>query len=410
KGFYLFTGRLSVRRPAAFLFHAFQHPAAHLVQLDRLEQGLEVAFAEAFVSFALDDLEEDRPDLVLGEDLQQQAAFRRAVQQYLVLLQPVHVLAVVGQAAVEQLVIGVGCVQELQAGCAQLFDRAVDVVGGQRDVLDAFAAIQIQVFLDLAFFLGAFLVDRNADIAAGRRHGLGLHAGDLAFDVEVAYLAEVEQAFVELGPFRHAALVDVMGKVVDDGQAGALVVQVGLGRLGIDRLEIHIVDADVADAAMARFAVPAVHQVNQGIAYSLDGGDVQFHGAAARVEAPGAQFDGALVGLGGIVHPEGNRTDRRAVQPGKALGEGVRFRIDQEVDAALAVKGHVLVAVAGNGLEAQGFEYFAQRNGIGRGVFNEFEAGGAHGVVPGLEGDAHVFAPEFLDVSQYRCRCRNCRK
>jgi hypothetical protein len=50
-----------------------QHAALHLVALDALEQRLEVAFAEAFVALALDDLEEDRAERVLGEDLQQLA-------------------------------------------------------------------------------------------------------------------------------------------------------------------------------------------------------------------------------------------------------------------------------------------------------------------------------------------------
>ena len=36
-------------------------------------RALEVALAEALVALALDDLEEDRADHVLGEDLQQQA-------------------------------------------------------------------------------------------------------------------------------------------------------------------------------------------------------------------------------------------------------------------------------------------------------------------------------------------------
>ena len=47
--------------------------AANLVELDGLEQRLEVALAEAIVALALDDLEEDRPDHILCEDLQQQA-------------------------------------------------------------------------------------------------------------------------------------------------------------------------------------------------------------------------------------------------------------------------------------------------------------------------------------------------
>src|SRR5687767_3872647 len=42
-----------------------QNAAPHLVELDTLEQGLEVAFTEPLVAFALDELEEDRPQLVL---------------------------------------------------------------------------------------------------------------------------------------------------------------------------------------------------------------------------------------------------------------------------------------------------------------------------------------------------------
>lgn len=60
--------------------------ATHLVAFDALEQRTEVAFAETFVALALDDLEEDRPERVLGEDLQQLALvrFRVGVDQDLV--------------------------------------------------------------------------------------------------------------------------------------------------------------------------------------------------------------------------------------------------------------------------------------------------------------------------------------
>src|SRR5690606_24202368 len=57
--------------------------AADLVELDRFEQRLEIALAEALIALALDDLEEDRADHALGEDLQQQplAGLGRAVDQ-----------------------------------------------------------------------------------------------------------------------------------------------------------------------------------------------------------------------------------------------------------------------------------------------------------------------------------------
>src|SRR5215470_18016730 len=48
-----------------------QHAAADLVFLDRFEQRLEIALAESVIALALDELEEDRPDRVGRENLQQ---------------------------------------------------------------------------------------------------------------------------------------------------------------------------------------------------------------------------------------------------------------------------------------------------------------------------------------------------
>src|SRR6478672_5910070 len=89
---------------------SLQYAAANLVQFDRFEQGAEVALAEALVAAALDDLEEDRADHRLGEDLQQQPAAlgRRAVDQDAVGGQALQVLAVARQASIDLLVVGVG--------------------------------------------------------------------------------------------------------------------------------------------------------------------------------------------------------------------------------------------------------------------------------------------------------------
>src|SRR3989442_13777647 len=93
----------------------FQNAAAHLVELHRLEQRLEVALAEALVALPLDDLEEDRADGGLGEDLQQQPAARAAVDEDLPLLQLLERLAMVWQALADHLVIGVRRIEELHA-------------------------------------------------------------------------------------------------------------------------------------------------------------------------------------------------------------------------------------------------------------------------------------------------------
>src|SRR3546814_18938714 len=55
--------------------------AADLVELDRFEQGLEIALAEALIALPLDDLEEDRADHVLGEYLEQQEIGRASCRE-----------------------------------------------------------------------------------------------------------------------------------------------------------------------------------------------------------------------------------------------------------------------------------------------------------------------------------------
>jgi hypothetical protein len=165
-------------------------------------------------------------------------------------------------------------------------------------------------------------------------------------------------------------------------------------------LEVDVVEADVADVAGLRavLAGPAVHQVDQAVADALDGGDVQLAGAGLVGEAPGAQRGGALVGLLGVLHAEGDGADARAVLAREALRERIGLRIQDEVDRALAVQQHVLVAVLGHGREAHALEHLAHGDRIRCRVFDEFEAVGAHGVLPGREGGcvglAHVRSPE----------------
>jgi len=108
-------------RPSSF---RLEHAAADLVELDRIEQGLEIAFAEALIALALDDLEEDRADDGAGEDLQQQILLsclvdRLAVDQDIVLAQPCQVLAVLRQALVDGFVIGVGVSLKVDAPVPQ---------------------------------------------------------------------------------------------------------------------------------------------------------------------------------------------------------------------------------------------------------------------------------------------------
>ncbi|MDT4831602.1 hypothetical protein FQZ97_651190 [compost metagenome] len=179
-----------------------------------------------------------------------------------------------------------------------------------------------------------------------------------------------------------------MRQVVDVGQAVALARQRVLRRHARQRLEVHVVEADVADVARLRavLAGPAVHQVDQAVADALDGGNVQLARAGLVGEAPGAQRGGALVGLLGVLHAEGDGAHARAVLARKALRERIGFGVQDEVDRALAVQQHVLVAVLGDGHEAHALEHLAHRDRIGCRVLDEFEAVGAHRVLPGREG------------------------
>src|SRR5258706_7122567 len=297
---------------------AFQDAAAHLVELDRFEQRLEVAFAEALVAFALDELEEDRPELVLAEDLQQQLA-GLAVDQDLALFQLGDVLAVPGNALVHQLVVGIDGIEQLHAARAQRVDGLEEIPRAHRDVLDALAAVSVEVFADLPGLLVAFLVDRDADLAAGAGERLALHARHLSFDVEVADLPEAEQALVEIRPFLHPAAVHVVREVVDVEQA----VPRGRERRAGKRLEIHVEEADVADLAFLRpvLAAPAVDEVDERIADALDRGDVELAGPGMARVTPGAERDGALVGCLCVAHAESDGAHAGPVQAREALRE-----------------------------------------------------------------------------------------
>src|SRR5690606_16141783 len=153
-----------------------QHAAAHLVQLHGFKQGLEVAFTKTLIALALDELEEDRAELVLAEDLKQQFA-RMPVHQDVSLLQGFHVLAMAWNALVEQLVVGVTGVEQFHTAELQCVDGVVEVGRAHGDVLDALAVVAVKVLLNLAGLLVAFFVDGNADLAAGAGHGLALDAG-----------------------------------------------------------------------------------------------------------------------------------------------------------------------------------------------------------------------------------------
>src|SRR5215216_880680 len=92
-----------------------------------LEERAEVAFAEALVALALDDLEEDGPDHGLGEDLQQQLVgrtlVRGTVDEDAQALQLIQILAMAGQAFVDEVVVRVDRVLECDAVAPHCVDH-----------------------------------------------------------------------------------------------------------------------------------------------------------------------------------------------------------------------------------------------------------------------------------------------
>src|SRR4051812_36906909 len=225
-------------------------------------------------------------------------------------------------------------------------------------MLDALAVVGIEVFLDLRAVIGRF-VDGNADAAARARHRLGLKSRELALDIEIADLAEVEQALVELRPLGHAAAVHVVRQVIDEGEPDAR----GRGRVAApERLEAgQRAKVDVVNRVAVRVLRIAVDEVDERVADSLDGRDVELAGARVRLDAPGATLDQLVIGGSRVAHPECHRAYARTVAPREVLRERARLRIQDEVDVALLVERDVLVPMARHALEAEGFEERAER-------------------------------------------------
>src|SRR5437762_7185383 len=253
------------------------------------------------------------------------------------------------------------------------------------DVLDAFAVIGVEVLLDLRAIVGRF-VDRNTDAPAGARHRLRFQAGELALDVEIADLAEIEEPLVEFGPLRHAAAMHVVGKVVDKGQAGT-------GRRGRiaapERLEaLQGPEVDVVDGIAVGILGITVDKVDERVADALDRRNVELAGASRILHAPRAALDQFPIGAGRVAHAERHRTHARAVAAREILRERARLGVEDEVDVALLIECDILMAVLRDALEAEPLEPRAERPWGGRGIFDELETVGLDRVVP-LLGVGH---------------------
>ena len=277
-----------------------------------LEQGAEVALAEAVVALALDELEEDRADHGLGEHLQQDLGLAAvhhafAVDQDAVALHARDGLGVAGHAGEALLVVGVGRARhEGDAVGGERVGGIVELLAGDRDVLDALALVALEVLLDLAVGVGG-LVDGNADAAAGRGERARMQARVLALDVEEADLAEVEQVGIEVEPLVHVAAIDVVGEVVEVIEADAF-------RPRIGRAE----PVELAVVGRAHGAV-LVDEIDERAADALDGGNIQRLVVAGV--GLGAKLHGVIERVPGVHDAPGHRRRARPV-----LGDEARRR------------------------------------------------------------------------------------
>ena len=376
-----------------------------MVAFDRLEQGLEVALAESIVTLALDELEENRAEQGVGKDLQQQAPFstaRAPVEQDAACGQGVERLAMPGQAPVEHAVVGGWWrAHQRHTGALEAVDTGIDVVAQQRDMLDAFTVELEQELLDLPGAARSLLVERDADLAIGRGHGLGRQAGVFALDVEKAHLAEVEQLRIKPRPIRHATAVHVVRHVVDDSEPVAQRMAVR----ALDEIEVDVVD---------RLAfLEAVDQVQGRTADALDGGQVQFHRAGAKFYRLCTQFECALESQARVLDPESQPAGRGPVLRREIRGHAARLAVDDEVDVALAVQRDVLRTVLGHTREPQHLEHRLEHAGRRGRELHELETHQAHWIAGRIRHDTtprchqcctNKYAPG-KKYKQYSTRC-----
>lgn len=217
--------------------------------LNGLEQALEVPGAKAVKVVPLDDLNEHRGAVHqrLGEQLQQ-VSMLVEVDEDVQALQGIEVLlelplATVGlKSHAHSRVVRVRDGDEVEAAGAQVRDGGDDVASAQGDVLDAGAAVEVDVLLDLGAALArGGLVDGHLDDVVGRRHDDGVERRVLGGDLGVVdgpEPVEGEASLVVRAGCFHRAPVLVADAVVDgfEGDGGEEFLE-GVDFVGGDGLE-----------------------------------------------------------------------------------------------------------------------------------------------------------------------------
>ena len=239
-------------------------------------------------------------------------------------------------------------------------------------MLDALAAIDVEIFLDLAGIAGV-LVDRNPDLAVGTGQRPREQAGGAALDIEEPDLAEVEQFFVEAGPDIHAAAMDVVGEMIEIEQPGAF----GPRIFRAQPFEFGIIGRTLGAVA--------IDEIQQAAADALDRGNIERLLRGRNVGRLRAQRQRALIGRLRIDHAKRHRRRARPVRGDKVETVGAGLLVDEIVDVALAIDRDLLGLVARDRHVAHQLEQRVQFFRLRMRVFDELEAIGAHRIV-GADG------------------------
>ncbi len=160
-------------------------------------------------------------------------------------------------------------------------DGGEDVVGGEGDVLDAGAVVEVEVLFDLRF-AAAFggLVDGELDVAVAVGHDFGHERGVFGGDVvvvEVLVEREAHDLGVEVDPLVHGVPADVADDVVDVEQADGA----GDGVFG-------------HGAVAGQEGAGVVVALDEGVERVAVGGDAGDDDVAVFVGEGRGLFDGAL--------------------------------------------------------------------------------------------------------------------
>jgi predicted ATPase/DNA-binding CsgD family transcriptional regulator len=285
------TAPAAAELPQGRAFRRLQVAAQLLLALDRLEQRLEVALAEAERAVPLDELEEHGRPVAdgLGEDLQQVAVLV-PVDEDAALLQLLDGDADLTDPAAQDRVgvVAVWRGQELHAPLGQLVHGGADVRGREGQVLNTGAAVVLQVLVDLRLAL-AFgrLVERELDPVVAARDDLAHQRRVLGGDVVADELGQVREAHdpvVEGDPLVHRAEFHVADDVVEGDE----------GRLGRGR---GAAAGDVARQVGAVIAA-AVDERVDGVAVGLDGGGADRAVCVGLVVGRGQHGRAGLRGVG----------------------------------------------------------------------------------------------------------------